>query len=85
MIELLFVAAFAFVLVFTGVSIAGVCLAVAVGFVVMALAGMVGMVLKLLPWLLLIAIVVWAYRRNQGGTCQRRFSRQRRFRDSDRY
>ncbi|GAL08399.1 probable exported protein YPO0318 [Photobacterium aphoticum] len=55
MVELLFLLAFAGVLFFTGISIVGMALAVAVGFVVMAVAGMIGMVFKLLPWLILIA------------------------------
>ena len=66
MAELLFLLAFAGVLFFTGISIVGMALAVAVGFVVMAVAGMIGMVFKLLPWLILIAVVVWIYRDRKG-------------------
>ncbi|GHA66633.1 envelope stress response protein PspG [Photobacterium aphoticum] len=66
MVELLFLLAFAGVLFFTGISIVGMALAVAVGFVVMAVAGMIGMVFKLLPWLILIAVVVWIYRDRKG-------------------
>ena len=62
MIEFLFLLAFAVVLVLTGVSMVGVLLAVAAGFVVMAVVGMVGVMVKLLPWLLVIAVGVWLYR-----------------------
>ncbi|WP_064601709.1 envelope stress response protein PspG [Photobacterium sp. J15] len=66
MIEFLFLLAFAFVLVFTGVSIVGMLFAVLIGFVVMALAGMIGMMFKLLPWLILIAVAVWLYKDRKG-------------------
>lgn len=62
MIEFLFLIAFSLVLVFTGVSMIGVLLAVAAGFAIMAVAGMIGIVFKLLPWIALIAVVVWFYR-----------------------
>lgn len=74
MIEFLFLLAFAFVLVFTGVSIVGMLFAVLIGFVVMALAGMIGMMFKLLPWLILIAVAVWLYKDRKGEQrhCRRR-------------
>ncbi|WP_021023510.1 envelope stress response protein PspG [Salinivibrio costicola] len=59
MIELLFLIGFAVVLFMTGVSIMGMVLAMLAGFAVMMLAGMIGTLLKLLPWLLVIAVVVW--------------------------
>ncbi|MGF1689082.1 envelope stress response protein PspG [Photobacterium japonica] len=73
MIELLFLLAFAGVLFFTGISIMGMALAVAVGFVAMAVAGMIGMVFKLLPWLILIAVVVWLYRSRKEERAGRRY------------
>lgn len=65
MIEFLFLLAFAVVLVLTGVSMVGMAFAVLAGFLVMAVAGMLGVMFKLLPWLLLIAVVVWLYRKNK--------------------
>lgn len=65
MIELLFLMAFAFVLLFTGISVLGMVLAVAAGFAVMAVVGMIGVMFKLLPWLIVIAIGVWFYRERQ--------------------
>lgn len=66
MVEFLFLMAFAFVLVITGVSAVGMILAMVVGFIVMAVAGMIGVVFDLLPWIILIAVAVWVYRRYQG-------------------
>lgn len=65
MIEFLFLIVFAVVLVFTGISMVGVVLAVMAGLAIMALAGMIGVVIKLLPWILLIAVVVWFYRKRK--------------------
>ena len=65
MMELLFLLAFAGVLVLTGVSMLGMVFAILAGFLVMAVAGMLGVMFKLLPWLILIAVVVWLYRRNK--------------------
>ncbi|PSW10484.1 envelope stress response protein PspG [Photobacterium sanctipauli] len=62
MVELLFLIAFAIVLFFSGISMIGMVLAVAAGFVVMAIAGMIGVMFKMLPWLILIAVVIWFYR-----------------------
>lgn len=59
MIEFLFLVGFAFALFFTGVSFVGMLAAMFVGFIIMALAGMIGLLFKLLPWILLIAVVVW--------------------------
>ncbi|SIO26586.1 envelope stress response protein PspG [Salinivibrio sp. ES.052] len=65
MIELLFLIGFAVVLFMTGVSIMGMVLAMLAGFAVMMLAGMIGTLLKLLPWLLVIALVVWLVKRQR--------------------
>ncbi|MGF1716100.1 envelope stress response protein PspG [Photobacterium chitinilyticum] len=67
MIELLFLLSFAVVLIFTGVSLVGMAFAVLAGFVVMALAGMIGVMFKLLPWLILIGVAVWLYRGKKAG------------------
>lgn len=62
MIDLLFLLAFTLVLFVTGISVLGIISAMIVGFVVMALAGMIGLVFKLLPWIILIAVVIWLFR-----------------------
>ncbi|ODP98307.1 MULTISPECIES: envelope stress response protein PspG [Salinivibrio] len=67
MIEILFLIGFAVVLFMTGVSIMGMVLAMLAGFAVMMLAGMIGTLLKLLPWLLVIALVVWLVKRQRRG------------------
>ncbi|MEI8608220.1 envelope stress response protein PspG [Enterovibrio sp. Hal110] len=59
MIEFLFLVGFAVALLATGLSFIGIIAAVAVGFIVMALAGMIGLMFKMLPWIILIAVVVW--------------------------
>jgi phage shock protein G len=78
MIEFLFLIAFSLVLVFTGVSMIGVLLAVAAGFAIMAVAGMIGIVFKLLPWIALIAVVVWFYREKKADKSHRESSTYRR-------
>ena len=65
MFEFLFLLTFALVLVFTGVSIIGMMIAVAAGFAIMAVVGMLGLVVKLLPWIVLIAIAIWLVRDNK--------------------
>ncbi|UTV27490.1 envelope stress response protein PspG [Photobacterium atrarenae] len=80
MIEFLFLVAFAFVLLFTGVSLVGMAVAVFAGFVVMALVGMLGIVLKLLPWLILIAVGIWLYRRHQPAQCRQTHDRRTQYR-----
>lgn len=65
MFEFLFLIVFAVVLVFTGVSLIGVLIAVAAGFAVMAVIGMLGLVFKLLPWIIVIALGVWFFRQRE--------------------
>nr|WP_108170003.1 envelope stress response protein PspG [Thaumasiovibrio occultus] len=62
MAELLFVLVFAVVLIATGASLIGVVAALVAGFIVMALIGMLGIVVSLLPWLLAAWLVVWFYK-----------------------
>ncbi|MCG7498741.1 envelope stress response protein PspG [Vibrio sp. Of7-15] len=62
MLELLFLVGFAFVLMFTGITMVGMIAALAVGFIVMALAGMIGMVFKLLPWIIVIGVGIWFFK-----------------------
>ncbi|WP_297481865.1 envelope stress response protein PspG [uncultured Photobacterium sp.] len=80
MFEFLFLVAFTLVLIFTGVSLIGVLIAVAAGFAVMAVVGMLGLVFKLLPWIILIALGIWFFReRNADKQHQERMSRYRRY------
>lgn len=62
MFELLFFLIFVSVLFFTGLSMLTVFIAVGASVLVMFLMGMVGFVLKLLPWIIVIAIGVWVYK-----------------------
>lgn len=62
MIEFLFLLGFTLALLFTGFNVLGIVAAFAVGFIVMAIAGMIGLVFKMLPWILLILVVVWVLR-----------------------
>ncbi|WP_318454841.1 envelope stress response protein PspG [Photobacterium leiognathi] len=80
MFEFLFLLTFALVLVFTGVSIIGMMIAVAAGFAIMAVVGMLGLVIKLLPWILLLAVVIWLVRDNKEvQNYKERLSRSRRY------
>lgn len=80
MFEFLFLVAFALVLVFTGVSLIGLLMAVAAGFAVMAVVGMLGLLFKLLPWIIVIALGIWFFReRNADKKHQERMSRHRRY------
>ncbi|WCE29981.1 envelope stress response protein PspG [Vibrio sp. SCSIO 43137] len=62
MFELLFLFVFLAVLVFTGVTMMTVFLAIVASFVIMFVLGMLGFALKLLPWLIAIAFGVWFYK-----------------------
>ncbi|HFL5522931.1 TPA: envelope stress response protein PspG [Salmonella bongori] len=59
MLELLFVIGFFLMLMVTGVSLLGILAALAVATAVMFLGGMLALMIKLLPWLLLAVAVVW--------------------------
>lgn len=62
MFELIFILVFAATLLVTGVTLATVIAGVLFSFVVMLLLGMVGVVLKLLPWIIVIALGVWFFK-----------------------
>ncbi|EHJ4141255.1 envelope stress response protein PspG [Escherichia fergusonii] len=62
MLELLFVIGFFVMLLVTGVSFLGVIAALAVATVFMFLGGMLALMIKLLPWLLLAVAIVWIIR-----------------------
>ncbi|ENM3929383.1 envelope stress response protein PspG [Vibrio cholerae] len=62
MFELIFIFVFAATLLVTGITLISVFGAMALAFLIMALFGMLGIVLKLLPWLLVVLVVVWLMR-----------------------
>ncbi|HIF9110189.1 TPA: envelope stress response protein PspG [Photobacterium damselae] len=79
MFELLFLLAFTAVLVFTGISVIGILVAVAAGFALMMVAGMLGLVIKLLPWIIVIAIGVYFYREHKEKPARRDNDYRRRY------
>ncbi|MDN3683902.1 envelope stress response protein PspG [Vibrio sinaloensis] len=63
MFELIFfILVFTATLLVTGVTMLTVFAAVAFSIVVMVLLGMLGAVLKLLPWLIVIALGIWFFK-----------------------
>ena len=62
MLELLFVIGFFVMLLVTGVSLLGILVAIVVATALMFVGGLLAMMLKLLPWLLLAIAVVWVIR-----------------------
>ncbi|AMG03504.1 envelope stress response protein PspG [Vibrio mimicus] len=62
MFELIFILVFAAALLVTGITLMSVFGAIALAFLIMALFGMLGIVLKLLPWLLVVLVVIWLMR-----------------------
>ncbi|HIF9213975.1 TPA: envelope stress response protein PspG [Photobacterium damselae] len=79
MFELLFLLAFTAVLVFTGISVIGILVAVVAGFALMMVAGMLGLVIKLLPWIIVIAIGVYFYREHKEKQARRDNDYRRRY------
>ncbi|HGH6009305.1 TPA: envelope stress response protein PspG [Vibrio cholerae] len=62
MFELIFIFVFAATLLVTGITLISVFGAMALAFLIVALFGMLGIVLKLLPWLLVVLVVIWLMR-----------------------
>lgn len=62
MFELIFALIFAATLLVTGVTFLTVLAAIGLAMVVMLLLGMVSAVIKLIPWLVVIAIAVWFFK-----------------------
>lgn len=60
--EILFVIGFFLMLLFTGVSLLGVIAALVVATALMFFGGLLAIVIKVLPWLVLAVVVVWLYR-----------------------
>ncbi|HAS62135.1 MAG TPA: envelope stress response protein PspG [Vibrio sp.] len=62
MFELIFILVFIATLLVTGITMLTVFAAAGFALVVMVLMGMVGVVFKILPWLIVIAIGVWFFK-----------------------
>jgi phage shock protein G len=61
-VEILFVIGFFLMLLFTGVSLLGVIAALMVATALMFFGGLLAIVIKVLPWLVLAVLAVWLYR-----------------------
>ncbi|WP_172564880.1 envelope stress response protein PspG [Vibrio navarrensis] len=62
MFELIFILVFAATLLVTGITMMTVFAATAIALMVMLLLGMLGFVLKLLPWLIVVAVGIWFFK-----------------------
>lgn len=62
MAEIFFLIAFAMTLLVTGLTTRGFLISIGVGLISMFVAGMLGMLVALLPWVILIAFGVWVFR-----------------------
>ncbi|MDV7106197.1 envelope stress response protein PspG [Vibrio sp. TH_r3] len=62
MFEILFFLIFVGILFFTGLSMVTVFIAVIVSLLAMFLMGLVGLLFKLLPWLIAVGIGIWLYK-----------------------
>lgn len=62
MFELIFVLVFVATLLVTGITMMTVFAATGVALVVMLVLGMIGAVIKLIPWLIVIALGVWFFK-----------------------
>ncbi|SJN60108.1 envelope stress response protein PspG [Vibrio ruber] len=63
MVEVLYLLIFAGVLFFTGVTLFGVLLSIGLSFLFVLAFGMFAMFIKMLPWLLLIMLGVWLWKK----------------------
>ena len=73
MFELIFVLIFVATLLVTGITFMTVLAATGVALLVMLVLGMIGVVFKLLPWLIVIAIGVWFFKNFVHSSSQRRY------------
>ncbi|MEZ9060102.1 envelope stress response protein PspG [Vibrio pelagius] len=73
MFELIFVLIFVATLLVTGITFMTVLAATGLALVVMVVLGMVGAVLKLLPWLIVIAIAIWFFKNVVNSSNPRRY------------
>ncbi len=68
MFELIFVLVFIATLLVTGITMMTVFAATGIALLVMMLLGMIGVVLKLLPWLIVIAVGIWFFKNHVAQT-----------------
>ena len=73
MFELIFVLIFVATLLVTGITFMTVLAATGLALVVMVVLGMVGAVLKILPWLIVIAIGIWFFKNVVNSSNTRRY------------
>ncbi|PMH44358.1 phage shock protein G [Vibrio sp. 10N.286.49.B3] len=71
MFELMFIVIFFTTLLVTGLTMATVIAATVISFIVLFFFGMLGVIFKVLPWLILIAIGIWFFTRDT--TSSRRY------------
>ncbi|SMS03065.1 phage shock protein G [Vibrio mangrovi] len=64
MMEVLFLLIFVGVLFFTGLTVLGVVLSIGLSFLFVLAFGMLAVFLKMLPWLLIIMIGIWLFKKN---------------------
>ena len=62
MFEIIFILVFLSTLLVTGLTLMSVFAAIGLSLLVMLVLGMFGMAIKLLPWILAIAVIVWIFR-----------------------
>lgn len=62
MFEIIFILVLVATLLVTGLTLMSVFAAIGLSLLVMLVLGMFGMVIKLLPWILAIAVIVWIFR-----------------------
>ena len=62
MFEIIFILAFVATLLVTGLTLMSVFASIGLSLLVMLVLGMFGMAIKLLPWILAIAVIVWIFR-----------------------
>ncbi|MBD0788887.1 MULTISPECIES: envelope stress response protein PspG [Vibrio] len=62
MFEIIFILVFVATLLVTGLTLMSVFAAIGLSLLVMLVLGMFGMAIKLLPWILAIAVIVWIFR-----------------------
>ncbi|ARP39384.1 envelope stress response protein PspG [Vibrio syngnathi] len=73
MFELIFVLIFVATLLVTGITFMTVLAATGIALAVMLVLGMMGVVFKLLPWLIVIAVGVWFFKNYVHSSSQRRY------------
>ncbi|WP_435248380.1 envelope stress response protein PspG [Vibrio sp. nBUS_14] len=73
MFEFIFVLIFVATLLVTGITFMTVLAATGVALAVMLVLGMMGVVFKLLPWLIVIALGIWFFKNVVHSSNQRRY------------